>query len=70
MKRFIAFHGSANSGIKSKEGATQWATELLGQGKVGHVHIAEIIEIVERSAPPITVKPFFVQLEGTAQAAE
>ena len=69
MKRFIAFHGSSNSGIKSKEAATQWATELLGQGKVASVHIAEIIEVVERSAPPILVKPFFVALEGEEKAA-
>ena len=70
MKRYIAFHNSSNSGIRSKEAALQWATELLGQGKVGLVHLAEVIETVERSAPPIEVKPFFVQLDGTADNVE
>lgn len=60
MKRFIAFHNTSNSGIQTKEYATNWAQELLGQGKVSKVHIAEVIEVVERSAPPIEVKPFLV----------
>lgn len=67
MKRYIAFHNSMNSGIKSKEAALQWAQELLGQGKVGKVHIAEVIEVVERSAPPISVKQFFVELDDETE---
>lgn len=69
MKRFIAFHGSANSGIQTKEKAHEWAANLLGMGKVGAVHVAEVIEVVERATPIISTKPFFVQLEGEAHAA-
>lgn len=58
MKRYVAFHNSMCSGIQSKEKVLQWATELLGQVKVGKVHVAEVIEVVERSTPPISVKPF------------
>lgn len=58
MKRYIAFCGSSNSGIKTREGAVQWASDLLGQGKNHQVFVTEIIETVERTSPPVVVKPY------------
>jgi hypothetical protein len=68
MKRFIAFYGSSNSGIQTKDKALKWAAELLGQGKIGKVHLCEVTDIVERAQPIITMKPFFVELEGAVAA--
>lgn len=68
MKRFIAFHGSSNSGIQTKEKAHEWAANLLGQGKVGAVHVAEVVEVVERAIPVINTKPFFAHLESSEAA--
>jgi len=60
MKKFIAFHGSANSGIRTKDEAIKWAADLMTkQPAAAEVHTAEIIEVVERKTPPITVRSFF-----------
>lgn len=63
MKRYIAFHAGYNSGIATKEKAYEWAANFLGQGKVSSVHIAEVIEVVERATPAINTKSFLCELE-------
>lgn len=69
MKRYVAFHGSANSGIRTRDGAIQWASELLGQGKINQVLITEIVEVVERTSPPVEVKPYIPTAELTLKSA-
>lgn len=63
MKKYIAFHNSSNSGVQTKEKVHEWAANLLGQGKIGTVHVAEVIETVERATPIIEVKAFSTQLD-------
>lgn len=65
MKKFIAFYSGSTSGIQTKEKAIAWASAQMSQ-KMGldQVHIAEVIEVVERTVPCVEVKSFFVALEG------
>lgn len=60
MKKYIAFLNGSNSGIQTREKAQQWAADILGQGKVSCVHVAEVIEVIERAVPIVTMKQFFV----------
>lgn len=70
MKKFIAFINGSNSGIQTKERAHEWAANQLGQGRIDKIHIAEVIETVERAQPTIEVKSFFCELnEPVAKAA-
>lgn len=65
MKKFIAFNGSVNSGIQTKEKAVEWATAQMSQKHgLDKVHIAEVVEVVERTVPAVKVTSFFVALEG------
>lgn len=59
MKRYIAFNGSANSGIQTHEKAVEWAKKEM-QNKTGlfEVPICEVIELVERVAPVVTIKTY------------
>lgn len=67
MKKFIAFNGAANSGIQTKEKAVEWASTQMGQKHgLDKVHIAEVVEVVERTVPAFKVTSFFVALEGDA----
>lgn len=68
MKRYIAFHGNSNSAIVTYDKALEWAKDLLGKTNSSKVHIAEVTEVVERSHPPIEVKPFKLP-EAIAEAA-
>lgn len=66
MKRYIAFDGNGNSGIQTKEKATQWAIDRMAKNTaVSTIHIAEIFEVVERAIPPVTVKSFIAVAEDT-----
>lgn len=57
-KSYIAFHSGSQSGIQTHEKAMKWAQDQMTGGRVDKVHIAQIIEVVERSTPPITVSRF------------
>lgn len=63
MNKFIAFNGSSNSGIQTKEKAVEWASTTMTHHKVDKIHIAEVIEVVERTVPPVKVTPFHEAFE-------
>lgn len=64
MKKFIAFHSNGNSKVCTKEEAYAWATKQLGGSGIIHlVHIAEVMEVAERTTPTIEVKTFFAELD-------
>lgn len=62
MKKFIAISsagGNSTSGVQTKNDALAWAQKIMGQHhNVSHVFLCEVIEVVERAEPPITVKAF------------
>lgn len=64
MKKFIAFINGSNSGIQTHEKAVEWAQNQMTAGKWDKIHIAEVIEVVERTVPAVKVNSFFVALEG------
>jgi len=67
MKRYIAFHNQQNSGIIDQAKAQEWALNYLTKNmNVTKVHIAEVLLVVERAAPPIAVNEFFCQLDESA----
>lgn len=67
MKKFIAFTSAGNSSIISKEKAIEWAkTQMVQKQSLERVHIAEVIEVVERTEPIVAVKQFFVALDESA----
>jgi predicted ArsR family transcriptional regulator len=69
MKKFIAFNGSANSGIQTHDKAIEWAQKEMAQKTaLAAVNICEVMEVVERVAPVITTKRFMAN--DFAEAAE
>lgn len=59
MKRFIAFIGGANSGIQTREKAIAWASAQMTQKtNIESVHIAEVIEVVERVVPAVEINRY------------
>lgn len=71
MKRYIAFNGSANSGIQTHEKALEWAKKEFGQ-KPGLtcLHISEVIEVVERVEPVTKTRHYIVAAEDTELASK
>lgn len=72
MKRYVAFHGNANSGIQTKENAVEWASSLLTDTKASKVHLCEVIEVIERETIPIVSTPYMPpqeQPQAVAKAA-
>lgn len=65
MKKYIAFiGGQQTSSVITKEKAIEWAKTQLGNRMgIDHVKIAEITDIVERTAPVIQIIPFSPTLE-------
>jgi hypothetical protein len=58
-RQFVAFiNGSTTSGLKDdRQKAIDWAQEQLNTlSKHTAVHICEVVAVVERAAPPITVR--------------
>lgn len=69
MKRFIAFNGNHNSGIKTKEEAYRWAADHLAKlNGTNEVYIAEVTEVARRTIPTIETEPFFAN-DPVAKAA-
>ena len=65
MKKFIAFTTNSNSGIKSKDDVIAWAnTQLAQKQNLIEVHVAEVIEVVERTVPTTQIRRFFLNLDG------
>lgn len=62
MDKYIAVlpgnFGAKNSGIVSRDRARQWAESQLTGTKATKVIVAEVVETVELSAPPVAIKPF------------
>lgn len=58
MKKFIAFHGTSNSGVQTREKALHWASDMLNTTKAGKIYLTEITDTIERANVPIEVKPF------------
>jgi hypothetical protein len=63
MKKYLAFHGSINSGIQTKDKAHDWAAQQLAvNSKIDKVYVAEVVETCERTTPTIETKQFFCEL--------
>jgi len=56
MTQFVAFLGGQNSGVTTRDKAIEWASKQLANNH-GHkeVFIGEIVAVVERTTPPISV---------------
>ncbi len=71
MKKYVAFTTNSNSGITTLEKASDWAANQLGTKlALSHVHVAEVIQIVERASPLISTKSFFTELNKSVGEAE
>ena len=69
MKNFIAFHGTSNSGLQTRDKALEWASNMLSTSKVGKIYLSQVTDVVERRDVPIDVKPFMAaEEEPTASA--
>lgn len=69
MKRYIAFQNSSNSGIQTREKALEWAANTITQKGCSTAYLCEVMEVIERSTPPITTRAYVPQ-SVLAEAAE
>jgi hypothetical protein len=58
MKKFIAFVSGSNSGIQTYDKAVDWAQNQMTNGRIDKIHIAEVIEVVERTVPAVKTSTF------------
>jgi hypothetical protein len=59
MKKYVAFANQQFSGIVTKEEAQKWAANYLSKHpNLAHVHVAEVLEVVERQESPIATRPY------------
>jgi hypothetical protein len=58
MKKFITFVNGSNSGIQTYDKAVEWAQKQMVNGRMDEVHVAEVIEVIERTVPSIRTVPF------------
>lgn len=71
MKRYIAVSAKGgNSGIQTKAKAVKWAESQVSQvnGPV-EVWITEVQEVVERTTPPVHMRPFAAEGDAFDEAA-
>lgn len=65
MKKYIAYTmntngggGTSNSGVQTLTKATEWARTITSKTSNIRAYVCEIVSVVERPDPVVTVTPF------------
>jgi len=67
--QYVAVLGGMTSGVTTREKAIEWATKQLASDVRHHsVTVCQVVAVVERTIPPITVRDIIVA-EQLAEAA-